>query len=365
MRVLHLINSLGGGGAETALAALVTYLARNEPGISCDVATLYPTAQKFLTGKDFPFHCLCLDSKYSLHGITRLSRHLQKRNYDIVHVHLYPANYYAALVSFRFQRPIWIYTEQNVWNRRRAYAPLRPLEALVYSRFTRIVAVSELVATSLKRWLPTVKDRVITIPNSVPVPAIPDPQNRDELPAEDDSRQILFAGRLEHVKGVDILLQALATLPQTDTLLIAGEGSERQALVDLTVALGLAERVEFLGFRSDVQRLMEQADCVVLPSRWEGLPLVALEAMAVAAPVVATTVGGIPEVVEHAVTGWLVPPEDPVHLARALSQVLSDRPVARQVGRQARKRIIESYSVTHAAQKTMRLYAELLGRRGS
>jgi len=354
MRVLYLIDSLGGGGAESLVTNLINYLIQNEPQIECDVVTLYP--EKYLSEKKFPIHCLALDSKYSLKGIG-LVRHMLARSYDVVHVHLFPANYYAALASPGLSNLAWVYTEHSIWNRRRRFPPLRFVETAIYSRFDRIIAVSSLVATSLIRWLPSIRSRVCVIPNGVPVPKL---DNDHRYMTLSGYYTILFVGRLEYVKGVDVLLEAFACLPDNCKLLIAGDGSQRKALETLAGRLQVHDRVEFLGFRTDVQRLMTSVDCVVLPSRWEGLPMVLLEAMAVGAPVVASAVGGIPEIVEHEVTGWLVPPEDPMRLAYALKGVLKDRAKSHYVGEKARKRIIESYSVETVAKRTISLYWEVL-----
>jgi len=357
MRVLYLIDSLAGGGAESVLANLINHLTQNAPQVECEVATLYPTSEKYLKEKKFPVRCLGLTTKYSPKGILQLNQLLSKHRYDIVHVHLFPANYYAAITSLHFPHLSWVYTEHNVWNRRRQLSPLRMVETLVYSRFDRIVAVSELVAANLKCWIPTVASRLHVIPNSVPVPKL----KVNERAIDPDFATVLFAGRLERAKGIDILLEAFADVTIPSKLLLAGEGSLRAVLEEQAVELGIHNRVEFLGFRLDLQHLMAQADCVVLPSLWEGLPMVILEAMALGTPVIASKVGGIPEVIEDKVTGRLVPPEDPISLTNALAEVLSDKQKLRAMGQKARERIMECYSVETLCQRTLALYTEVLG----
>ncbi len=359
MRILYLIDSLAGGGAESVLTNLIHYLALHKPQIICDVATLYPTAEKYLADKDFSVHCLNLDSKYAFNGISRLRSLVASERYEIVHTHLFPANYYAAIVSRLFPDPIWVYTEHSVWNRRRRFQALRLVETAIYSRFERIVAVSELVATSLRQWLPALASRVMMIPNGVIVPPF---QQRVEFERSAKELTILYAGRLEHVKGVDVLLRAFADLTLPVILLIAGTGSQRAAFEQLAVELGISERVKFLGFRSDLAQLMTKVNCMVLPSRWEGLPMVVLEAMALGTPVIASAVGGIPEVIEDGITGWLVPPEDADRLAGILFQTLSNTEKAQSVALAAHARIKRDYSVEVLAQKTLVLYEELLNR---
>jgi glycosyltransferase involved in cell wall biosynthesis len=356
VRVLFLVDSLAGGGAESVVANLVNYLAQNKSDMTCHVVTLYHTDKKYLSGKNFPFHCLNLGTKYSLKGIGRLTSYLSTSQYDIVHTHLFPANYYAAITSLRFPRIRWIHTEHSVWNRRRQFPIVRKLEATVYSRFDITIAVSHLVAVSLKQWLPSIQAKVRVIPNGVSIPEV----QRYSIDLPSAEHAILFVGRLERVKGIDILLKAFASLSLPAILLLAGDGSQRSELEELALALGISDRIKFLGFQADVQQLMASVDCVVLPSRWEGLPMVALEAMALGVPVVAAEVGGLAEVIEHLVTGWLVPPEDPQALARTLREVLFNKRQSCYVGQNARQRIIESYSVEVMVQKTLNVYSEVL-----
>ncbi|MGH9464673.1 MAG: glycosyltransferase family 4 protein [Thermoanaerobaculia bacterium] len=157
----------------------------------------------------------------------------------------------------------------------------------------------------------------------------------------------LFLGRLRIRKGVEVLLEALRQLggdAARPELWIAGDGEHRRALERTTQRLGLDGRVRFLG-RCDaavVGALLAQCRALVVPSTYEGMPLVVLEAMAAAAPVVASAVSGIPEVVQDKVTGWLVPAEDPRALAAALTQA-ADPAEAQRRGEAGRRRLEERF----------------------
>jgi glycosyltransferase involved in cell wall biosynthesis len=138
---------------------------------------------------------------------------------------------------------------------------------------------------------------------------------------------ILALGRLESQKGFDLLIEAFARLGQSDVdVLIAGDGTERGALETLARARGVAQRVQLLGTtdRRTTVALLRGAAVVCCPSRFEGLPLVAVEAFAAGRPVVATNVNGIPELVRHEETGVVVPPDDVPALAAGLARVLSE-----------------------------------------
>ena len=163
---------------------------------------------------------------------------------------------------------------------------------------------------------------------------------------------LLFVGRLRIRKGVEVLLEALRELRLEipgAVLRIAGDGEHRAALERAAAALGPA--VAFLGTRdaSQVRTLLRCAAALVVPSIYEGMPLVVLEAMEAGVPVVASAVSGIPEVVVDGETGWLVPPEDPEALAHALEEVLTDPEEARRRGEAGRRRVAERYRPAVAA----------------
>ncbi|HYL05477.1 MAG TPA: glycosyltransferase family 4 protein [Thermoanaerobaculia bacterium] len=178
---------------------------------------------------------------------------------------------------------------------------------------------------------------------------------------------LLVVGRLRIRKGVDVLLAAMTELRRRHPaarLLIAGDGEHRASLERAAASLGLGEAVSFLGSAgaARVRRLLRGAAALVVPSIYEGMPLVVLEAMEAAVPVVASRVSGIPEVVEDGRTGWLVQPEDPARLAAALAAALDDPAEARRRGAAGRERLRQCFRPVHAARRWRQ---EVLGVAGS
>lgn len=191
-------------------------------------------------------------------------------------------------------------------------------------------------------------DPVGVLPNVTGGLAVPPAAPRDEGIAPG---YLLFVGRLRIRKGVEVLLEALRAAPGA-RLLIAGDGEHRAALERKAAELGLGPAAVFLG-RCDASRvrgLLSGAAALVVPSTYEGMPLVVLEAMEAGLPVVASRVSGIPEVVEDGTTGWLVPPEDPDALAAALAEALEHPEEARRRGREGRRRVDERFRPAVAAQ---------------
>jgi glycosyltransferase involved in cell wall biosynthesis len=173
---------------------------------------------------------------------------------------------------------------------------------------------------------------VSVLPNPAPdVPELPPRAAlRDELAL--DGPTLAFAGRLGPQKALGVALEAVASVPAT-SLVIAGDGPDRGRLEARARELGVDGRTRFLGgvSRDAVLRLFRAADATVLSSSWENLPHTVLEALAVGSPVVATAVGGVPEVVRDGENGLLVPPNDPAALASAIRGLLEDDELRRRL----------------------------------
>ena len=180
-------------------------------------------------------------------------------------------------------------------------------------------------------------DRVEVVPN--PAPSVPELRSRAELREELDlSGHVLgFAGRLTSAKALEVALRALAETPSV-SLAIAGDGSEREELERLSGALGLDGRVVFLGARSrhGVLELFRAVDAALLSSRWENFPHSVVEALAVGTPVIATAVGGVPEVVRDGENGLLVPSGDARALAAAIRRFFADESLRQRLAGAAR-----------------------------
>lgn len=175
-------------------------------------------------------------------------------------------------------------------------------------------------------------------------------------------------GRLEPVKGVAEFLRAaeIVSHQRGDLVyLIAGTGSQEEPLLRLAAELEIGDRVRFLGHVSPVAPLVAQLAVLVIPSYSEGLPMSALEAMALGVPVVATDVGGIPEVVEPNATGWLVPAGRPDALAAVILSALSDPARAKEIAAAARRRVEDEFTLPRMAGGYLSVYGEELRRRSS
>jgi len=199
------------------------------------------------------------------------------------------------------------------------------------------------VLAQARRFAPEITNRSSVIHNGLQVPALlPEP-----LPT--DPPRLLCLGRLSVQKGFDVALTAFASIARrfpNARLFVAGDGPQRSALEYRAADLGLTNAVDFMGWVSphEVLALINTATIVLMPSRWEGLPSVVLQAAMMARPVVATRVSGLSEVVVHQNTGLLVEPEDAEGLANAIALLLDQPEAAVRMGLAARQRVQEVFS---------------------
>jgi glycosyltransferase involved in cell wall biosynthesis len=186
---------------------------------------------------------------------------------------------------------------------------------------------------------------------------------RREFGIPDDAPILLVLSRLNALKGIPYLLDAmpsvLAQFPKA-RLLIVGDGAQRPTLERHSESLGLKHAIIFTGFRMDVPNLLREASISVLPSLSEGLSNVLIESMTAGIPVVATQVGGNPEVIRNGVTGFLVPPKSSAELSRAILQLLNEPEMAESMGKVGILHIRQRFSIDRALHETEQLYASLL-----
>ena len=378
MRVLHVVSRLTYGGAAALITEWATHLQRI--GHHVDVCTVYSKGQfaDQLERQGITVYNLALDpagktnqprNKYDLRVVLPLVHLIRDGGYDIVHAHLFPTSLFVALASLLASTPCYVLSEHSVSNRRRRFRLFKILDWAIYRRYAPIVAVSEGVREALLRWLPGLEKKIEVVRNSVD-PArfwVPESQVhriRQELGISEEDRVVLYAGRLIHDKGPDVLVKALSHLPTEEMsirVLVAGDGPLEEKLRKQITASYFAGEVTFLGLRRDIPLLLNLADLVVIPSRREGLPMILLEAMAAHRPVIATPVGGIPEVIEHGVNGWLIPVQDALALAKAISLLLRSPDLCESLSNGASHTSVSArYSTEVTIKKLLDIYYNVL-----
>ena len=302
--------------------------------------------------------------------VFQVARLLKDEGSHVVHTHGYKSNVIGGLASRLSGCPVLIRTEhsratgilKHAFSRATVF---RLLDYFIGAYWTdKIVAVSSDLAKTLAQRYPS--EKVITIFNGVVLHEVKgqcqSSNVKSELGIPRESDLVGMFSRLNPEKGVAIFLKAASIVrlkaPHV-RFLIVGNGPLYAELKKETFRLNLEKHVIFAGFREDALDLVCQMDVVVLSSVHEGMPMILLEAMALAKAVVATKVGGIPEVIDDRRTGLLVQPEDDYTLAMACVELLENRPLAKQLGLRARKEIAKRFTAQMMVAKLRALYWEV------
>ena len=301
--------------------------------------------------------------RFDLRAWWKLLRLLRKERIDVVHAHLFGSNA-AGSVLGRLARVPVVIAHEHTWSFEGA--PLQKVvDRQVVGRLAdRIIAVSEADRRKMIEIERIPSDRISVIPNGIPPLRHDDADIRQELGIPADAPVVGVVAVVRPQKRLDRLVRAAALL-RTEfpslRVLVAGDGSpaEFHRVRALIEELGVGDVVVMLGERSDVSAILRALDVGVLSSDFEGLPLAVIEYMAAGVPVVATAVGGLPELVDDGETGLLVRDLSPEGLAAAIATLLRDRVLARRLGERGREVQQERFSLAATVENVSRLYEEL------
>ena len=368
MRIVHLTASTFFGGPERQMLGLADHSAKH---ISTFVS--YSEGGRcgaFLGEVRARGHGaveLTSDSRNVRENLRELTGLLRTRDADVLVTHTFKPNILGRIAARRAGIPIVAISRGWTWENLK----VRAYEAMdrVNLRFVdHVVAVSEGQGERVRKaGVPSSRLSVIRNAARLSAFAEPDPvfdrKLRGLFPTVNPLSPILLAaGRLSPEKGFDVLLEAAPTILQRNPgvrFVLFGEGPERPKLEARATVLGLTGRFLMPGYTGDLDRYLPWADALVLPSYTEGLPNVALEASAAGVPVVATAVGGTPEVVRDGETGLLVPSGQPQALAAALNRLLASRELGRAMGAAGRERMEDLFTFEAQARQYESLFEKL------
>lgn len=370
-RVCHVAVADLWAGAEVQLKSLIAELARM-PDIDLSVVLFNGgRLEKELSRYGVPVQIFPEKHWSSIRIGMALRRYFDKKRFDIVHTHKYKDTILAAPVARwsgvpHVVRTVHGLTEPfsgvNAWK----MAFYESVERRVHQRYVRtLLAVSSEIACRLCQ---TEATDVACIRNGIELNAMPNRSMRSAMRkafgVTDNACLIGSVGRLTPVKGFPHLIKAAQILAEQGLpvrLWLVGDGTLNEELRRLAQDLGVADRVVMLGHREDTYELLQAMDMFVLPSLHEGIPMALLEAMAAGLPVIATWVGGIPEVIEDHVSGILVEPGDPSSLALMCRRLMDDAELSERLGQAARARVKERFSSGAMAAEVANIYRRLIG----
>lgn len=287
-------------------------------------------------------------------AVAQLLHHGRAADVDLVQTHGYKPNVLMSVLAGRLRRP-WIAFLHGETHENAKVRLYYRLERLAVRRASRVVVMSHaMAAQAIRLGVPSEKIRVIH--NA----CVPGPLDLERPPEEPPLVGIV--GRLSPEKGVDIGLKVYTAVRRrvpSARLIVAGEGPERQRLHAHARRLDVADSVTWLGYRDDLDDVYGRMSVLLVPSRTEGLPNVALEALAHGIPVVAAAVGGLPEVIAHRYNGFLVSPGDNASMVEHVVSLLEDRTLRNRLGVHGRKHVELMFSLPARRAALRALYAEL------
>jgi glycosyltransferase involved in cell wall biosynthesis len=370
VRIGLVINSLDVGGAEILLCEQLRVSAKIAPELQFTVFVLRSGGCLEARARALGVEIVDLRQRFWADAtpVPRLASECRRRGIELLHSHLPRSGWLSRLAARRARIPS-VYTEHSDWGYSRW--PMRMLNRTTLHLERRIFAVSTAVQAMARRHCPAIADRIGVVRNGVDAVAIrasllDRAGERSRLGVRPDEHLLLSVGNLHVIKRHVDLIRAFARVRRVagerTRLLIAGRNEgERRRLEREIEALRLAPAVVLAGARDDVPRLLAAADVFVLTSAFEGLPIALLEACAAGVPAVATAVGGVPEIIEDAVHGWLVPPRSPERLAGAVLDALRDGMSARRLAEAAQRRVTRHFSIEACVARYAAAYHGLAG----
>ena len=354
------------GGAENLLLSILRKLdAEAFSSVVCCIGERGALGEQIMA-MGFPLTELHLLNKGGADGriVTALVDLIQRERIDLVHSHLYHANFYGRLAARKAGVPA-VASIHNTYTKHKWH---RQLANWYLARHTTaIIAGSEEIKQDVVRYDHVPEALVEVIPNSVDLTrshsSLSREQARERLGVPEGAIVLGTVGRLEEQKGHRYLIEAFSLLRQSGMdayLLLVGDGREAQALKGLSASLGLEQRVKFLGTRSDLGDLFRAMNLFVMPSLWEGLSLAMLSAMAAGIPVVATSVGGVRQVLGDDEYGFTVPSGDATALASRIQACLGTPDEMARMGEKGRRQIYENYSDEAMVRRLEAVYERVL-----
>jgi glycosyltransferase involved in cell wall biosynthesis len=365
-------NTTVRGGAEEHMLTLLRGLDRRYFRLQLVCSPEVAKLMKQDIPQDVVVYPLVFQNPWHVSGALRLVRFLRRQRTDVLHSHMFRSSFAASPVGKLCGVHLVVETPHVRERWRQGVLKSHFFVDRAVGRFVDYyIAVSEANAHYLNesKGLPARKIRVIRNGCDLASFAPPPGARRDmrlKLGLADSDPVLIVVGRLEPQKGHRILLDAFVAVRRefpAAKLVCVGTGSLEQELNEQTRSLGLSANVQFVGYQSNVPHWLAMADVSVLPSFYEGLPLVAIETSAAGCPMVATEVDGTAEVVINGKTGLTVPPGDSVRLAQAICRVLGDEKMRREFAQNAHAWVSEHFDKSKQLQQTQDLYLQAFSNR--
>ena len=375
IRILFVIDGLEFGGGERVFVQLAAGLRdRYQVFVASMPGGRFEQQVKELGIKFYP---VSMSRQLSLKPICQIKEIVRDNKIELMHSQGARADFFARLAAKMLKPKVKVVNTTAVTVESYDVGALRKVAYLFFDRFSEryvdhFIVVSEALRRTLINTHKILPDKVINIYNGIELNEYrPNGKGvgsqksevRREFGLTKNIPVIGAIGRMVWPKGFEYLIRSIHEIaknyPKVKVLLV-GDGSLKRNLEGLTERLDLKDRIFFTGFRSDIKNILSAVDLLVVPSLLEGFPMITLEAMAMAKPIVAANIDGITEQITDGVDGILVPPKDPADLAKAVIRVLNDKELARTMGLAARKKVEQEFSLERMVSETEKVYLSLL-----
>ncbi|NHV46012.1 MAG: glycosyltransferase family 4 protein [Candidatus Verstraetearchaeota archaeon] len=306
-----------------------------------------------------------------IHGMNLLmiEKALKFKNFDIIHVHDWLTALAGINIKHIMRKPLIATIHSTELGRRRGYLSndhekhIHEVEWILTYEAWRIICCSNYMVNEVSNFFQCPLNKIVRIYNGIdPNSLLPSNNVNRRKYAEDYEKIVLFVGRLVYEKGPHILIEAANILRRNDIkFLFVGEGSMKPYLLELGKKLGLSEKLYFLGHIPDdiLYAIYKMASVAVFPSLYEPFGIVALEAMALGTPVIASAVGGLNEIIINGYNGIKVTPGSAYELAEAIVKIIDDPSLSKKLIENA-KNFVKNFTWEKAAEETIKLYEEVI-----
>ena len=328
MKILHIINSLAGGGAERLVSQIVPLMNKNY--IQCDVlilSSINDIYSNYLIEHGVFVNFLPYKNMFDPRIPFYFYQFIKHYKYDIIHAHLFPTIYWTSLITYFNRKKVrFVMTEHNTYNKRRKIFWLVYFERIIYYRYAKIISISKGTQDNLIKWLKPHNeiDKYIVIENGILINEYKNATSfsRSEFEITENITLLCMVGRFTIQKNHKNMMKAMTLLPEKVHIVLIGDGEYKECIQELVKELKITHRVYFLGFRTDVARIIKTSDIFVIPSLWEGFGLVSIEAMACGIPIAASDVSGLREIIGNC--GVFFNPNNPEDIANKLNILINN-----------------------------------------
>lgn len=347
-KLLHVINSLEIGGAQRLLSDLIPQQAK-----TMDVSLLvYERVDNDFEKKVLAagVNIISLDAHHFYNPAVVIRMRKILKDYDIIHAHLFPTLWWVALATRGLKTKL-VYTEHSTSNSRRGKFYLRPIEKYVYAQYDKVISISQQTQNALCTWLGEDGDRFNVVCNGINTTYFASVKRRVK------PKSLIMVSRFAASKDQETVLRAMLQITPEATLRLVGDGERLESCRQLATQLGLNDRVEFLGARSDVAELIAESYIGIQSSHWEGFGLTAVEIMACGKPIIGTNVNGLKQLIEGAGETFNVGDAD--KLAQTVNALLADDIYYSRCAKASQERA-KMYDIATMTENYLRIYNKLI-----